>query len=68
MQPYRYNEDSHALHIYGYCPNSKAKHLKSFYSEEDAVAFTKGHFIRCVTCERKRDEIIRIDVDANAQK
>lgn len=55
---YFYNQDTGALHIEGYCPqtDTRPNHVKCFDTEKEAFDFAGQKIHYCKICQKKRDE------------
>lgn len=53
---YRYNENTHTLHIYGYCYNSTNPKCLEFETEDDVLKYDGRAVSMCKICQKKRDK------------
>ena len=62
IKMYLYNTRTHKLHIEGYCHNAVYSRnnptYKAFATESDVREYTKGEFLMCYFCSKKRDKIL----------
>lgn len=58
---YFYNKNTGALHIEGYCGQSKYHpyHIKQFQTEKEAYDFAGQNIHMCKTCQKKRDNLLK---------